>query len=353
MVSLGIVEGFFGPRWSPEDRTFVMRYLAESGYRHYLYAPKADQYLRKNWKQPYPKDELAQLKAFASSCRKAGVRFGVGLSPFELYKSFDQTARETLRAKLDELQSLDLDELAIFFDDMRGDLPDLAARQIEIMEFAADHSASKQISFCPTYYSDDAALDRVFGKRPGDYLEALGLGLRPEIDIFWTGEEVCAREISPHHMKEIGTLLRRKPTLWDNYPVNDGPVKSQNLHIRGFTGRPAENKNHIARHMVNPALQPHLSIIPALTLAESYARGGDYKYSEAAYEAAIRYLGQPFATQLKSDLIALNDTGRDRLGAKAETLRAIYAKFDHPAAREILSWLDGKWENAGVEMEID
>ena len=37
----------------------------------------------------------------------------------------------------------------------------------------------------------------------------------------------------------IGEAMRRKPFLWDNYPVNDGPRMSQFLHLRAFTGRGA------------------------------------------------------------------------------------------------------------------
>ena len=40
----------------------------------------------------------------------------------------------------------------------------------------------------------------------------------------------------------------------------------------------------------------------------------------------------------------LNDTGRDRMDPEVrDRLRGRYAAFDHPAAREIVDWLDGKW----------
>ena len=94
----------------------------------------------------------------------------------------------------------------------------------------------------------------------------------------WTGEEVCAREFSPGHLARVAGQLRRKPFLWDNYPVNDGARMSQHLHLRAFTGRPASIAPHIAGHGINPASQPVLSRIPALTLAESYRAGDFYEY---------------------------------------------------------------------------
>ena len=49
------------------------------------------------------------------------------------------------------------------------------------------------------------------------------------------------------------------------------------------------------------------------------------------------------AQQIGRDLLALQDRGLDRLGARAAALRARYAASGHPAAREILAWLDGYW----------
>src|SRR5262249_22993371 len=158
----------------------------------------------------------------------------------------------------------------VLFDDMRGDLPDLAQRQVEMVHFAAAHSKASRLILCPTYYSDDPILDRAFGKRPSRYLEQLGAALDPSISVFWTGEEVCAREQSVGHLRRVTEQLRRKPFLWDNYPVNDGSRMSKHLHLRSFTGRPAAIGSWLTVHAINPALQPVLSRIPALTLLASY-----------------------------------------------------------------------------------
>ena len=137
--------------------------------------------------------------------------------------------------------------------------------------------------------------------------------------------------------------MRRKPTLWDNYPVNDGARMSQHLHLRAFTGRPAAIAGQIAAHGVNPASQPLLSRVPLLTLAESYAEGDAYDYRAAFDRAARAVLGDELAERVGRDMLALQDRGLDRLGERAAALRARYAAFDHPAAREILAWLDGHW----------
>ena len=99
-IDLGIIEGFFGRPYSWTERADMVRALAPHGYSFYLYAPKADGYLRRRWREPYPDAELAALGAFAGTCRDAGVRFGVGLSPYELFLGFDEDAKAALAAKL-------------------------------------------------------------------------------------------------------------------------------------------------------------------------------------------------------------------------------------------------------------
>ncbi|HLV76470.1 MAG TPA: beta-N-acetylglucosaminidase domain-containing protein [Marinobacter sp.] len=344
-VELGIVEGFYGPLWSWSERRQLVSTLTPHGYSFYLYAPKADPYLRRRWHEPHPHDQTEALAEFARFCQREGVRFGVGLSPFEIFNDFNEDARNALAAKLKMLDRLGIQELAILFDDMRPSTSDLARTQVDIIRWVQQTSGAGIISVCPTYYSDDPVLDRVFGQRPADYLAALGAGLEREVRVFWTGEEVCSREISPGHLKRISTLLGRKPLLWDNYPVNDGDRMSRHLHLRGVTGRPAANAAYLAGHAINPALQPTLTAIPAITLAEAYRLGPDYQYGQAFLHAAREVVGLEFAEQLQTDLLTLQDAGLGRISnEKMRALVHTYDAFDHPAATEILRWLAGEYQ---------
>ncbi len=341
---LGIIEGFYGKPWTWEAREQTISFLAPYGYRFYLYAPKADPFLRRRWQEPHPRNIATRMASLATLARETGVRFGVGLSPYELFNSFDAAARDALARKLSFFDEIGIEDLAIQFDDMRGDVPDLAKKQTEIVDWARARTEATRIIVCPTYYSDDLILDRVFGQRPGNYIEDLGALLDDSIEMFWTGEEVISRQHSPAHLTRVAGQMQRKPFLWDNYPVNDGQRLSQYIHVRGFTGRPAANANHVSAHGINPALQPTLNRIAAITLSDCYRMGDEYQYAESFRHACITVLGEELGQRVREDLLTLQDIGVDRLGERAKLLRERYEGVDHDGAREIIAWLDGDYE---------
>ena len=336
---LGIIEGFYGKPWSWEARAETVTALAPYGYRFYMYAPKFDPYLRRKWAEPHPDNLAARIRTLGEHCKSKGVRFGIGLTPYEMY-DLDAPA---LKAKLEMIDELGIEDLGILFDDMRGDVPDLAQKQIRIVDFAASHTKATRIIVCPSYYSDDPVLDKVFGARPDNYLEDLGEGIDATIEMFWTGEEVISREFSNGHIERVTEQMLRKPFLWDNYPVNDGQRMSQYLHLRGFTGRPPSNAERVAAHGINPALQPTLNRVPAITLSDNYRQHDSYEYGESFRRACIEVLGEELGAKVRQDLLTLQDIGLDRLGEKEKLLRERYAGVDHEGAREIIAWLDGDY----------
>jgi hypothetical protein len=288
---LGVVDGRFGRPWAWDERSVVMRTLAQAGYRFHHYGPKADRHLRRDWREPHPPSETEALAAFSAECRTNGVRFGMALTPMGATHPFGPEARVDLRRRLADLDAIGIDDLAIFFDDLRGDMPELAREQADVVNFCAGITNATRVYFCPTYYSDDPVLDRVFGERPAGYLADLGRRLDSAVRVYWTGEEVCAREIGPGHLERVGCELGRPVCLWDNYPVNDGARMSRFLHLRAFTGRPAAIGAHLSGHAINPAMQPLLSCVPALTLAAGYRDGPTYAYGEA-FTVAARATGR-------------------------------------------------------------
>lgn len=66
-----------------------------------------------------------------------------------------------------------------------------------------------------------------------------------------------------------------------------------------------------------------------------------YEYGRAFADAASLVVGPDLARLLQEDISLLQDSGLDRLGIAGERLRDRYSAIDHPAAREIIRWLDG------------
>lgn len=272
---LGIVEGFFGRQWSWEARHAFVDFLAARACNTYVYAPKNDPWLRRQWHAPFPSAHLDALRKLAAHCHEQDVDFGIGLSPFELYRDFSAANRLLLKAKVEQIDAISPRLFCILFDDMMGDLKELAAVQVGIIEFICAHSSARSFAICPTYYSDDPLLVRHFGSQPEHYLEDLGRRLDPAIDVFWTGPKVISTSYPRSHLLEVAGKLRRKPLLWDNYPVNDAKRLTSFLHLMPFTGRGAELRELCSGHLANPMNQPWLSQLALHTLPLLYEQGYD------------------------------------------------------------------------------
>ena len=338
---LGIVEGFFGRQWSWQARREQVRFLAGQGFGTYLYAPKNDAFLRKRWFEPYPAAELAALSGLAAAAAAAGLEFGIGLSPFELYLDFSAQRREALLRKVDQLNQLQAPLLAVLFDDMLGNLPGLAERQLQIFDVIRSHSAAQQFALCPTYYSDDPLLLRHFGPRPADYLEELGAALPAEMAIFWPGPRVISAHYPRDHLLEVGQRLRRKPLLWDNYPVNDAKRLAGFLHLAPFAQRAqgrfdfAALRSSCSGLLSNPMNQAALSRVALASLAEL---AGVADGSETFGTPAVLRL-------LAEDAIQLQHTGLDHLPLpeRQRLLERYRACLPDAMALEVCQWLEGAY----------
>jgi hyaluronoglucosaminidase len=343
---IGVIEGFFGQSWSWDERTAYASFLRTYGYSFYIYAPKDELFLRKRWSEPFPVERLTALSALLSTLRDAGIQRGVGLSPYEAYRDYDSGARASLREKVKALNTLSLDILCVLFDDMRGDVPALAETQIRILGDIREISNAPRIIFCPTYYSYDPIIERCFGPMPPHYLEDLGRGLDQSIDLFWTGEKVMSSAYPAEHLKEVAERMRRKPFLWDNYPVNDSKRASPFLFLKAFENRGAHLADLVSGHAINPMKQPWLSQIPLASLRRNYEQTGRYDRDEMTLLCAKEVCGDEVGTLIAHDLALFHDVGLDALNDEQKRyLRARYEGHkEDPFCREILRWLDNGYQ---------
>jgi hyaluronoglucosaminidase len=342
--SLGVIEGFFGRPWDWDSRMRYAGFLAEQGYTSYIYAPKGDAFLRKRWQEDFPQQHLDALTTLCHHYRQAGIDFGIGLSPFELYRDFSAAPKQQLLRKLDAINAIGPSILCILFDDMTGDLDSLAGLQTEIMDLVCAHSSARHFLLCPTYYSSDPRLARLFGTPPENYLEELGLALDQTIGMFWTGPQIISAAYPRPHLEEVARRMRRKPVLWDNYPVNDARNLTDFLHLLPFASHDSAMAELCSGHFSNPMNQAALSQLPLYSLPRLYA--GSTASSEALFHEACSSLCSPgLAAALLQDAVKFQCEGLTALDEKSKTeLIGLYAAFSQePMAKEVIAWLQGSY----------
>jgi hyaluronoglucosaminidase len=342
--SYGVIEGFFGRTWSWQTRQAYATFLKNNHYQYYIYAPKGDRFLRRLWHTPWPTEDYEALRQLGEVYHQAGLAWGIGLTPFEIHFNFDDQAIAQLEAKIESINVLQPDILAILFDDMRGDFYQIAQIQADVIHRIMEKSTASSFIMCPTYYSDHPVLDKIFGDRPPNYLETLGQLLDPAVHVFWTGPEICSAEYPEKHLQEVGQKLGRKPFIWDNYPVNDSARMSPFLHLRAFENRPYQMADWTSGHAVNPMNQAYLSQIPLMTLDLSYQQKEQYSPDVAFREAARSLCGETFAAYLEEDRSKFHDEGLEKLSpTQKEQLIQRYEAFQTPYAQELVDWLKGEY----------
>src|SRR5690606_21644493 len=136
----------------------------------------------------------------------------------------------------------------------------------------------------------------------------------------------------------------RKPFLWDNYPVNDGAVKSQLLHLRAFGRDHCQLHDHVAGHATNPMNQAFLSQIPLLSLPQAYRDRSAYNPKQAFADACARVCCPTLAEALMEDVDLFQDVGLGGMDDdQRQKLLKRYQQWAHNelCAQEVCDWLTG------------
>jgi protein O-GlcNAcase/histone acetyltransferase len=298
----GVIEGFYGPPWSAAERLEVLDWMAAWGLNTYLYAPKDDLKHRALWREPYAAPELETLAALVRACERRGLRFIYALSPGLDIRYGRESDLDCLRARFEQMFSTGARDVALLFDDIPGHLD--AAELLRWGSLAAAHGhvvntlfrwvrerfPQARCLFCPTPYCGRMA-ER--GHGGAGYLATLGRELLPEADVFWTGPEIISREIPLAHLRDLQSLLRRKPLLWDNLHAND--YDGRRFFVGPYAGRPPEIRDAVSGVLSNPNCEQPLNFVPLRTLAAFVRCAGPWD-ARAAYLSALREWLPRFAT---------------------------------------------------------
>jgi hyaluronoglucosaminidase len=340
-LAAGVIEGFFGRSWSWAARLDNIQFLRDWGYQFFIYAPKADAFLRRRWSEPIPSETMRHLRQLKRCCQQSGLALGVGLTPFEIYLNYDADAQKALRSKVLQINTTGAELLCILFDDMQGNSDKLAELQARVISDVCTWSVAENFIVCPTYYSDDPCLAKQFGSGPKSYLRELGRSVDSRVEFFWTGEKVISDRYSEQHLARVASQIGRKPFIWDNHISNDSKTRSNFLFLDPSADSWALPAHQVAGLAINPMNQPHLSRI---ALA-GYRRLLSGSTEDILAEVCRLLCGPSLMERLLDDADLLQITGLAGLDSKNRaTLLDRYSRDSANAyAQEICSWLRGEY----------
>ena len=278
----GVIEGFYDRLWTWPERERVLRRTAEMGFNVYAYAPKEDRLQNAGWRTPYPDEQRRRLADFARLCRDLGVEPWMALRPVGISYA-DESDVGLVIAKLRDYVELGAQRLVLLADDIPSQLEPpvagiftgLANAHAWLIAELRQAIPSVPLTFCPTDYHGGGT----------DYLRSVAAAIPAEVELFWTGPDVCSSQISGEAAGEIGAVLGRPPLVWDNYPVNDAQMKDE-LHIGPIRDRDPDLHRYVAGILVNPAMEPEASLVPLATWAD-YLRDPESYDPDAAWQRAL------------------------------------------------------------------
>ncbi|MEU1472282.1 beta-N-acetylglucosaminidase domain-containing protein [Streptomyces sp. NPDC005761] len=281
----GVIEGFYGTPWSHEARLDQLDYYGEHKMNIYVYSPKDDAYLREKWRDPYPADQLAQIKDLTDRAVQRHVEFTYALSPgLSVCYSSDADAK-ALVDKFQTIWDIGVRTFAVPLDDIsytnwncEADKAKwgtgggaAGAAQAYLLnkvnqEFIATHPGAEPLQMVPTEY---------YNVSPSPYKTALSEQLDPDVLVEWTGVGVVAPTMTVAQADAARAVFGHPILTWDNYPVND--YATNRLLLGPFNGREKGLPGRLAGITANPMIQPYASKLSLYTVA-------DYAWNDGAYD---------------------------------------------------------------------
>jgi hyaluronoglucosaminidase len=302
----GVIEGFYGSQWSDETRLDMVDFMARKRFNTFLYSPKDDAYLRREWRAPFDERGRHRLAELIAHCRDRDVDPMVGISPGLSMRYSSEEDATLLSEKIAYLVELGANPIALLFDDIPQTLQhpadieiflDLATAHAETANRVRDRLGAGTLVVCPTVY---------WGDGDEEYISRLSDLLDHRIDLFWTGRAICSPAITATEAAHFTRSNHRPPLYWDNYPVNDVAMGNE-MHIGPYQNRDPLLERFSRGVMANAMEYPEASKIALATI-------GDFLWDPARYEPERSWESAIAGVAGESDAPAL--------AAFADTVRA-------------------------------
>ncbi len=298
----GYIEGFYGKPWSFDERADMLKLMAEHGMNTYYYAPKDDEYHRDRWSELYPEKKLALLSEIKEIADSVFVDFYFCIAPGLSMSYSSEKHYQALLGKLMQLYSIGIRNFGLLLDDIpeklqyEEDIERFGGETVNAHIFLANRllydlkkpGDSVKITVCPLQYH---------GMGDEYFISRLGRGLEPEIDIFWTGRNICSQELTVREASGFIRATLHRPLYWDNFPVNDAEMCNE-MHLGYLEGRESELYRYCEGLISNCMEFCECSKIPLLTVASYLWNPLGYE-PEKSWEYALQTVAESNAEKLK------------------------------------------------------
>ena len=293
----GVVEGFYGPTWSSANTIKILQFMSQHYMNTFVYAPKNDPYIRAQWNQPYPAQDLANLKTLVSAAHQNHIQFVVSISPGLSIVYSNPADRAALLNKIAQLQSIGVQTFMLSFDDIPQTLDtsdqniygnNLGWAQSDLANYVVTKESAANLHFrlifTPTVYWGDSA---------NSYWTSLKTHLDPSVDVVWTGPYVLSPTITTPEVQTVQAEIGHPLVIWDNYPVNDYSYVMNHrpqLFMGPLMGREPSVVSAVGGYLFNPMLQPLASEV-ALWTAGSFLHNPTGYNPQESWQKAVNALG--------------------------------------------------------------
>lgn len=294
--SRGYIEGFYGKPWSHEERIDMLRLMGKNHMNTYYYAPKDDPYHRELWSKLYPAEELKKLGEIVDYANKIFVDMYFCIAPGLSMKYSSESDFEALVSKMKQLYNIGIKNFGLLLDDIPSglyheeDKERFGGETVNAHIYLANRlfcrlkekDRSLRLTLCPLQYH---------GKGDEYFISKLGRNIDPQIDLFWTGRNICSQELTmPEACNFINSTLHR-PLYWDNFPVNDAEMYNE-MHLGFIEGRDEELYRFSEGIISNCMEFCECSKIPMLTIADFLWNPEKYNSRKSWKRALAEIVGE-------------------------------------------------------------
>lgn len=288
----GYIEGFYGKPWKSDQRKEMLGFMALFGANTHYYAPKDDPYHRNKWRELYPEKEAAELKELFSKAESLYVDFYYCIAPGLSMRYTSSDDMKALENKTAQLFSMGIRNFGLLLDDIPHDLfyeedkevfGNAAKAHVELVHryygFVQSLSPECRLTVCPTSYH---------GKGTEEELTEFAANIPSEIDVFFTGPDICSKELTSADARVFNENTKHKPLYWDNFPVNDAEMFME-MHIGPLIGRDSDLYKHSHGLISNCMEYFNCNKFSLMTAAAYLWNPEDYD-AELAFSEALEFM---------------------------------------------------------------